>query len=144
VSSYISPIPAPEPPPSLRKTILALLFVVLVAATVAGVAWKFRQYTQHHLPLIRAGLAAAEQEGDARLEAIGVPPGATIQDAVKKRRFRGDGESMWQHEPVGAEWTGLWDAPGDHAAIDAWYRERLLASGWHLFEERVPSTGQTE
>ena len=143
VRPYQSPIPAPTPS-SLRQSMKAWLFVVIVLVAFAGLICYQYQYAQHHLPLIRAGLAAAEQEGEQRLVSIGVPVGATAGEAVKKRRFQGDSDSMWQNEPIGAEWTGLWDAPGDYAAIDAWYREKLLANGWHIFEQRVPSTVQTE
>jgi hypothetical protein len=39
-------------------------------------------------------------------------------------------------QPSDVVWEALWDAPGDHAGIDAWYKDRLQADGWKVFQER--------
>jgi hypothetical protein len=99
---------------------------------------------KHHLPLIRSGLAAAEREGPDLLKKVGVPPGATVFSPVTMKRTEEDSESMWAGEPTGVSWTAFWDAPGNHAAVDAWYADHLLTDGWKVFQDPVPSTVQIQ
>jgi hypothetical protein len=94
-------------------------------------------YIQYHLPLIRSGLAAAEKEGPDLYKRAGVPPGATASSPLTMSRTTADDpESMWGDEPLGLVWEALWDAPGDRAGVDAWYKDRLQADGWKVFRER--------
>jgi hypothetical protein len=103
-----------------------------------------RRYIQRHLPLIRAERAVAEGEGEEMLKKIGVPVGAVTMSPVGKSFFDEGEDSMWQGEATGVEWTSFWDAPGDHPQIDAWYRDKLLADGWQVFQHGVPSSVQTQ
>jgi hypothetical protein len=117
---------------------------VLVVIAAVGLFVRQYFYIQHHLPLIRAERAVAEREGGAMLEKIGAPPGAVALSKVERSVLGGGVESMWENEPIEVVRTCFWDAQGNHAQIDAWYREKLLADGWQEFRRRVPSTVQSE
>jgi len=102
-----------------------------------------QHYIEHHRPLIQAGLAAAEQEGNALFENIGAPPGATPLSAVEKKVQSGGSRGMWRGTPCSVSWSRTWDIPGNHPEMLAWYEKHLLADGWKLYVQRIPSNLKT-
>ena len=87
-------------------------------------------YIRYHLPLIRAASPPRRKKAPICTKSRR-PRGATASSPTTMRRTTdNDPESMWEDEPLGVVWEALWDAPGDHAGIDAWYKDRLQADGW--------------
>ena len=124
------------------STIRAGACLLLILGLLAAVFVLQRRYIQHHLPLIRAQLAVADRQASGLLEEIDAPPGATPRSQINRRTFFGTGRrshGMWRGEECAFQWSGEWDAPGEPDAIMAWYRQHLLAAGWMVYNQRVPT-----
>jgi len=128
-----------------RSGILGLLFLVVVGLAAIGLFVAQQRYIRYHLPLIRAQLTNAEAEGPKMLERIGVPAGSTVVSAVNRAIYSSGStrRGMWSDTPCAVKWTSTLDVVGTEDETLDWYRQRLLADGWELYNERVPSKLQT-
>ena len=126
-----------------RSGSLGLLFLVVVGLATIGLFVAQQLYIRHHLPLIQAQLTNAEAEGPKMLERIGVPAGSTFISAVNRAIYSSSRRGMWSDTPCAVKWTSTWDVIGTENETLDWYRERLLADGWELYNQRVPSKLET-
>lgn len=124
---------------------VGLLFLVVVGLVATGLFVAQQRYIRYHLPLIQAQLTNAEAEGPKMLERIGVPAGSTVISPVNRAIYRSgsDRRGMWSDTPCAVKWTSTWDVIGSEDETLDWYRQRLLADGWELYNQRVPSKLQT-
>lgn len=120
------------------------VFVILFICLGIGLLAFQHHYLKSHLPLLKAELAAAESTGTRLLEEIGIPPNAQLVDPIEHRVITAGPDDKWSGTETGTRWLALYDAPGTHAQIDAWYKEHLPKVGWTLRVPRIPSEVQTE
>ena len=125
-----------------RSGILGLVFLLLVVLVAGGVFVWQQRYIRYHAPLIQAELASAEGQGGEILERIGAPPGSTVSSPVKGTIYS-EQEGMWSNTPSAAKWTSAWDIPGTEDENLGWYRQRLVADGWEIYNDRIPSNLET-
>jgi hypothetical protein len=128
-----------------RFTFQGIIVLLALTALVVGMYVYQQRYLREQLPLIEAGMAKAEVEGATMMAGFGAPPGTTILSALEKRIGKGGfHDGVWQGVPINVTWSSTGDAPGDYDSTRAWYEPRLLASGWTLYHQRIPTTLQTE
>jgi hypothetical protein len=116
--------------------ILVILFLSIGAALILGQ----HLYLRHHLPLVEEGVAAASAAGAAIIESIGTPDGATAVTPGEKRTGAPGPRNKWHGTVTTVTWVRLWDAPGSHEDIEAWYAARLPAAGWRPFLRGQPTS----
>jgi hypothetical protein len=128
-----------------RSSVKGVAFLLAVIALAAGIYVWQRQYINKHLPLIKAGMAQADAEGELLMTGFGSPPGVTFLSAIEKRIGKGGPDSgFWDDVPYKITWTWTGDAPGNQDNLRAWYEKRLLADDWKVFHQRITSTLKTE
>lgn len=120
------------------------IFIVCLVGLIIGVALYQRHYIRKHLPLIAEGVAAADKEGPAIFEAVGLPSGSTPYSPMEKRYGTQGRRSMWRGVTSSITWTAEYEIPGEFLPICDWYRKRLFEQGWVSFDDTPPSTVQRE
>jgi len=126
-----------------RYSIWGLVFLIIVGAIVAGLFLGQQRFIRYHLPLIEAQLANAEAQGEEMLERVGAPADSTIVSPVKWTVYNGPRGGMWSKTPCAAKWTSTWDVSGTQDETLDWYKQRLVADGWEVYNQRIPSTLET-
>ena len=126
-----------------RSGILTLVFLLVVGLIAVGLFVSQQRYIHYHLPLIQAQLATAETQGDDMLERIGAPDGSTNISWVTRTIYSSRPRGMWSKTPCAVKWTGSWDIPGTEDEVLDWYKQRLTADGWQIYNERIPSKLET-
>ena len=123
-----------------RSLLRSFTGIFLILGIGTGLLVFQRFYMKKHLPLIAAELAEAESGGTALLEAIGTPPGAVPHTEGSKTYPSDSRRANSSSTESRVSWSRVWEAPGDHASVEAWYRGRLAETGWAPYEVGAPSS----
>jgi hypothetical protein len=102
--------------------------LIILGVGIAGLVFQAIRY-QRNRPLIIAEAAVADAEGEAKFEALGVPPRAAPTSPGEKRAI-----TKSPHAPTSRiVWQREYEFPGAFDPAHEWYRKRLLGEGWKEF-----------
>ena len=125
-----------------RSLLRSFSGIFLILGIGTGLLIFQRHYIKKHLPLIAAELAEAESVGIMLLEGVGTPPGSVPQTEGSKT-FPMDSRGTWNGSETRVSWSRDWEAPGNHASTEAWFRARLAEEGWAPYEVGASSSVET-